>query len=161
MVGEPVANTARTDSFLRWGTGLMILGALAIIALGVIFFVNNFTSFFELGIGAGQVDKDEAEIKAFSPSLRDYISHLHIAVSGLLATTGLFVILLTWYGVRRRQLWAWIGAVVISTFALVTVLPSHYAYDLGTLGHLGIAYVASATFFVGALLALWDLRRSP
>jgi len=148
------------DSRLRWGVALMIVGALIIVAYGVIFFVNNFNGFYEMGIGHHQVDKTEAEIKAFSPSLRDYISHLHIAVAGLLASTGLFVIVLTWFGVRRGQLWAWVSAVAISTFALAAVLPSHYVYGLGTAKHLGGAYVAAVVFFAGALLALGPVRRA-
>lgn len=71
---------ARESAALRTGSALMGVGALAFIGYAVIFFVRNFTdSFLELGIGPGQVDKGKEAIEAFSPSLYDYISHLHIA----------------------------------------------------------------------------------
>jgi hypothetical protein len=45
------------------------------------------------------VSKDA--IQQFSPELFHYISHLHIAVSGFIAATGLAVLFLVAYGVRR------------------------------------------------------------
>jgi len=77
---------------LTWGVYLMTLGAIAFIAYGVIFFVLNFTdSFLELGIGSDQVASGKDEIKAFDNDLYHYISHLHIALSGFIAATGLAV----------------------------------------------------------------------
>ena len=77
---------------LRAGVWLMTIGALAFVGYAVIFFVRNFTdSFLELGIGRDEVSVGKAEIKEFSPSLYDYISHLHIAVSGFIAATGIAV----------------------------------------------------------------------
>ena len=82
---------------LKWAVNLMTLGAVAFIGYAVIFFVLNFTDqFLELGIGSGQVDKDKDAIKAFSPDVYHYISHLHIAVSGFIASTGLAVAALCW-----------------------------------------------------------------
>jgi hypothetical protein len=94
------AESRREESAaLRAGAGLMTLGAVAFIGYAVIFFVRNFTdSFLELGIGPGQVDKDKDAIQAFSPDLYHYISHLHLAVSGFLAATGLALAALAWFG---------------------------------------------------------------
>src|SRR5262249_47492859 len=90
------------SSALRLGTGLMTLGAAAFVGYAVIFFVRNFTdSFLELGIGCGQVSVGKDQIQEFSPSLYHYIGHLHIAVSGFIAATGLAVVSLSWFGVRR------------------------------------------------------------
>ncbi|MER7008883.1 hypothetical protein ABT297_38380 [Dactylosporangium sp. NPDC000555] len=42
----------------------------------------------------------------------------------------------------------------IAATGLATVAPAHYPYGLDTLGHLGLIYLATAVFVVGALLAL-------
>jgi hypothetical protein len=140
---------------LRAGSGLMIIGAVAFIGYAVVFFILNFTdNFLELGIGSEQVDKGKDQIEAFSPSLYDYISHLHIAVSGFIAATGLAAALLTWFGVRRGYLWAWVSAVAVPVLGLAVAIPSHYPYELATVGHLGLIYLAAAIFVVGAALAL-------
>jgi hypothetical protein len=139
----------------------MGLAAVGFIGYGIIFFILNFTDqFLELGIGPGQVDVGREEIQQFSPSLADYISHLHLAVAGGIAAIGLAVLLLTVFGVRRGQLWAWSTAVVTPVLFLAVALPAHYPYGLDTLGHLGLIYVAVAIFVIGALLAFAGLRRA-
>jgi hypothetical protein len=139
---------------LKWGVNLMTLGAVAFIGYAIIFFIRNFTdSFLELGIGAGQVDKGKNEIQAFSPDLYHYISHLHIAVSGFIAATGLAVAALSWFGVRRRYVWAWVAAVAAPVLGLAVALPAHYPWGFATIGHLGLIYLATAIFVVGALLS--------
>lgn len=156
------ATTEKADSSaLRLGTVLMTLGAVAFVGYAVIFFVRNFTdSFLELGIGHGQVSVGKDEIQEFSPSLYDYVSHLHIAVSGFIAATGLAVIFLSWFGVRRGQMWAWVGAVSTPVLGLAVALPAHYPYGFDTIGHLGLIYLAAAIFVAGALLSLKGLREA-
>jgi hypothetical protein len=133
----------------------MGLGALAFIGYAIVFLIRNFTdSFLELGIGPSEVDVGKAEIEAFSPALLHYIGHLHIAVSGFIAATGIAVLFLVVYGVRRRHLWAWIGAVAAPVVGLAVALPAHYPNSFDTIGHLGPIYVATLIFVVGALLAL-------
>jgi hypothetical protein len=139
---------------LRAGVWLMSLGAVAFIGYAAIFYVRNFTdSFLELGIGEGQVSVGKTEIEAFSPSLYHYISHLHIAVSGFIAATGLAVAALSWFGVRRGYMWAWAAAVAAPVLGLAVALPAHYPYGFDTVGHLGLIYLATAIFVVGAVLA--------
>lgn len=146
---------------LRAGTALMAVGALAFVGYAALFFVRNFTDgFLELGIGPGQVSVGKNQIQDFSPSLYDYVSHLHIAVSGFIAATGVAVLFLTWFGVRRGQTWAWVGAVAAPVLALAVALPSHYPYGFDTLGHLGLIYLATLIFVVGALAALKGLREA-
>ena len=143
---------------LTWGVYLMTLGAIAFMGYAVIFFVVNFTdSFLELGIGSDQVASGKDEIKAFDNDLYHYISHLHIAISGFIAATGLAVAALSWFGVRRRYMWAWLAAAAAPVLALAVALPAHYPWGFDTIGHLGLVYVATAIFVVGALLALKDL----
>src|SRR5262245_29545286 len=152
--------TLRTDTraasgSLRLGAGLMSFAGLAFIGYAVIFFVRNFTdSFLELGIGPGQVQVGRASIESFSPELYHYIAHLHIAVSGFIAATGLATASLSWFGVRRGQWWAYVTAVAAPVLGLAVALPAHYPYHLDTLGHLGLIYLATAIFVVGAALAL-------
>ena len=156
---SPVERTR--SSALRLGTGLMTLGAAAFVGYAVIFFVLNFTdSFLELGIGRDQVSVGKDQIQDFSPSLYNYISHLHIAVSGFIAATGLAVVFLSWFGVRRGQAWAWVGAVAAPVLGLAVAIPAHYPYGFDTIGHLGLIYLATAIFVVGALLALRGLREA-
>jgi hypothetical protein len=133
----------------------MTLGALAFIGYAVIFFILNFTdSFLELGIGSEQVASGKDEIKAFDNDLYHYISHLHLAVSGFVAATGLAVAALSWFGVRRGYMWAWVAAVAAPVLGLAVALPAHYPWGFATIGHLGLIYLATAVFVVGALLSL-------
>ena len=82
----------RGSPALSWGVILMTLAALAFIGYGVIFFIRNFTGdFLELGIGPEQVASSKDETAAFDLDLYHYISHLHLAVAGFLAATGLAV----------------------------------------------------------------------
>lgn len=146
---------------LRAGSALMALAAVGFVGYAVIFFVRNFTdAFLELGIGREQVSVNRVEIEAFSPSLLHYIGHLHIAVSGFIAATGVAVLFLVWFGVRRGELWAWTGAVAAPVLGLAVALPAHYPNGFDTLGHLGLIYLATAIFVAGAALALKAILES-
>src|SRR5215207_9063746 len=151
--------TPSASQSLRIGSGLMSLAGVAFIGYGVLFFIRNFTDdFLELGIGHDQVSVGKDQIEAFSPSLYDYISHLHLAVAGFIAATGLAAALLSWFGVRRGYMWAWGAAVAVPVLGLAVALPSHYPYGFDTIGHLGLIYLATAIFVVGALIAFKGIR---
>lgn len=146
---------AGVEAGLRTGSWLMGFAAVAFIGYAVIFFVRNFTdSFLELGIGPHEVNVGREAIQEFSPSLFHYVGHLHIAVAGFIAATGLAVVFLVAYGVRRGELWAWVGAVIAPVLGLAVALPAHYPNNFDTLGHLGLIYLAVGIFVAGALLAL-------
>lgn len=154
IASADVQITETSDS-LRLGTWLMTFAAIGFIGYAVIFLVRNFTdSFLELGIGPNEVDVGKNQIIQFSPTLYHYIGHLHIAVSGFIAATGLAVAFLVWFGVRRGYMWAWVGAVAAPVLALAVALPAHYPNDFDTMGHLGLIYLATAIFVVGALVSL-------
>lgn len=145
---------ATSQGALRLGTWLMGAAAIGFIGYAVLFLVRNFTdSFLELGIGPNEVDVSKDQITAFSPSLFHYIGHLHIAVSGFIAATGVAVLFLLRY-VRRGDAFAWVGAVSAPVLALAIALPAHYPNSFDTLGHLGLIYLAVVIFVVGALVAL-------
>ena len=140
---------------LRIGSWLMGAAAVGFIGYAVIFLVRNFTdSFLELGIGPNEVNVGKEAIQNFSPSLFQYISHLQIAVSGFIAATGVAVLFLVAYGVRRGEVWAWVGAVTAPVLALLIALPAHYPNHFDTLAHLGLIYLATLIFVAGALVAL-------
>ncbi len=146
------------QSRLRLGSTIMALAGLGFVGYGAIFFVRNFTdSFLELGIGPAQVAVGKTEIEEFSPDLLHYISHLHIAVAGFIAAAGIAVAALAWYGVRRGEWWAWTTAVVVPVFGLAVALPAHYPWGFDTVGHLGLIYLDTAFFVVGAALAYLGL----
>ena len=118
---------AAAEGNLRTGSWLMGAAAAGFIGYAVIFLVRNFTdSFLELGIGPNEVNVGKEAIQNFSPSLFHYISHLHIAVAGFIAATGVAVLFLVAYGVRRGELWAWVGAVIAPVIGLLVALPAHY-----------------------------------
>jgi hypothetical protein len=160
-VTEEQGRAARIGADLRWGSWLMGAAAVGFIGYAALFLVRNFTdAFLELGIGPGEVNVGKDQIQSFSPSLYEYISHLQIAVSGFIAATGVAVLFLVIYGVRRGQMWAWVGAVSAPVLGLLVALPAHYPNHFDTLGHLGLIYLATLIFVVGALLALRGLRAS-
>ena len=156
MATTAVTRTHATseEGALRLGTRLMGAAAVGFIGYAVLFLVRNFTdSFLELGIGPNEVDVGKEQITAFSPSLFHYIGHLHIAVAGFIAATGIAVLFLLRY-VRRGDAFAWVGAVAAPVTALAIALPAHYPNSFDTIGHLGLIYLAVVIFVVGALVAL-------
>ena len=149
--GRPLA----TSGAIRNGATLMAVAAAGFIGYAALFLVRNFSdSFLELGIGPNEVNVGKDQIQQFSPSLYHYVSHLQIAVSGFIAATGLAVLFLVAYGVRRGQMWAWVGAVSAPVLGLLVALPAHYPYHLDTIGHLGLIYLATIVFVVGAIVAV-------
>ena len=151
--------TAAGAAKLARGAAIMAVAGIGFVGYGVLFFVQNFTGFLELGISRAEVDVGRADIQRFSPSLYHYISHLHIALAGFIAACGVAVAALAWFGVRRGQLWAWVTAVVVPVLALAVALPAHYPWHLDTIGHLGLIYADTVLFCVGAALALAGLQR--
>ncbi|GAA3406992.1 hypothetical protein GCM10011577_02890 [Pseudarthrobacter polychromogenes] len=154
-----IQTTPATQSRLRAGAALMALAGLAFVGYAAAFLALNFSgAFLELGIGPEQVDKGRAEVQAFSPQLHHYISHLHIALSGFIAATGLAIAALSWFGVRRGERWAFAATVTITAVSLAISVPAHYPWGLATLGHLGPVYVALLIFLAGAAAAYSGLR---
>jgi hypothetical protein len=154
MSTVPIAATEAEPAALRVGASLMTFAGLAFIGYAVIFIIVNFASeSLEIGIGPDEVNVTKDQIKAFSPSLYDYISHANVAIAGFIASTGLATAALSWFGVRRGVVWAWVAAVATPVLGLAIALPLHYPYGFDTIGHLGLIYLATAIFVVGAVLA--------
>jgi hypothetical protein len=149
------------NSGLKQGSVLMLIGSLAFIGYAMVFLFRNFTGDgFELGVQTlNGVTRDN--LNAVNPAIMHYIGHLHVAIAGFIAATGIAVAALSWWGVRRGEWWAWIAAVVSPVVGLAVALPYHYTgtFQHNWVTHLGPIYVATLVFVVGALLALRAMTR--
>jgi hypothetical protein len=88
------------------GTNLVLLAGIGLVGYGLMFLVQNFTGFIELGLTPELIGGTPEEIRAFSPHLYNYISHLQVAVAGFIIALGITVIALAWNGIRIGQRWA-------------------------------------------------------
>ena len=89
------------------------------------------------------------------------IGHAQGMIMFIMRFSRLAFLFLVAFGVRRGYGWAWVGAVASPVLALAVALPAHYPNNFDTLGHLGLIYLATLIFVVGALLAgkaIWSAR---
>src|SRR5438034_6408086 len=109
---------------LKQGAILMVIAALAFIGYAVVFLVRNFSGTgFELGVDTlNGVTRDQ--LNALNPAIVHYIGHLHVATAGFIAGTGIAVAALSWYGVARGEMWAWVAAVVTAVDARAVRWPN-------------------------------------
>ncbi len=140
------------------GAKLVALAGLGLVGYGVMFLVQNFTGFTELGLTSAQVGGTPEQILQFSPQLYDYISHLQVALSGFIIALGVAVIWMAWAGIRRRENWALWASFVAPVIAVGIALPLHYPFGLATLGHLGLVYLDAAILLVGTVIAYREMR---
>ena len=121
MTAAPTADSAldrRTPTDI--GTWMVLVAAFALIVYGLFFVWRDFHGFIELGLTPAHVGGTPEEIRAFSPRLYNYISHLQVAVAGFIVALGVAVFSLAWNGMRQHMRWA--GATVL-TVVIVAVLP--------------------------------------
>jgi hypothetical protein len=152
----PIAGTSR----LNLGATLVTLSGIGLVGYGVMFLIRNFTGFIELGLTPEHVGGTAAQIRAFSPDLYDYISHLQGALSGFIIALGVAVIALAWYGIRRGERWALWTAFLSPVIAVAVALPLHFPYGIATIGHLGLIYLDALILVVGTALAYAGLRKA-
>lgn len=151
---------ARGADRVEIGGRLVALAGLAVFLYGLGFLITNFTLFIEVGLSSQQVGGSAGGIQGYSPQLYGYVSHLQAALSGFIMGSGLMVVGLGWFGIRRRQEWAlWNGLIGMSV-ALAAAIPLHYVYGLATPVHVGPVYLATAVFLAGTGLAYSGLKRS-
>lgn len=153
---QPFAGTSRVGL----GATLVALSGIGLVGYGIMFLIRNFTGFIELGLTPAHVGGTPAEIRAFSPDLYQYISHLQVAVSGFFIALGVAVIALAWYGIRKGERWALWTAFLSPVIAVAIALPLHFPYGLATMGHLGLIYLDALILVVGTALAYAGLRRA-
>jgi hypothetical protein len=140
------------------GAKVVTLAGIGLIGYGILFLVQNFTGFIEIGLTPALVGTTPEQIIAFSPQLYDYISHVQVALGGLIIALGVAVVALAWFGIRMGQKWALWTAFVSPVIALVISLPLHYVYGLNTLGHLGPIYLDVVILIVGTLISYNALK---
>jgi hypothetical protein len=122
------------------------------------FLIRNFNGFIELGLTPHHVGGTPEQIRAFSPELYNYISHLQVAVSGFIIALGIAVIALAWFGIRSGQTWALWTAFLAPVIGVAIALPLHFIYGIGTLGHLGLIYLDAVILLVGTVLSYNALK---
>jgi hypothetical protein len=133
---------------------MVLIAGIALIVYGAVFIWRNFNGFIELGLTPQHVGGTPDEIRAFSPRLYNYISHLQIAVAGFIIAIGVAVVSLAWNGMRHHTRWAALTVLTVIIVAVLITLPLHYVYGIATIGHLGSLYVDVALLVVGSLLSL-------
>lgn len=141
------------------GANLVLLAGVGLVGYGVMFLVRNFTGFIELGLTPQLIGGTPEEIRAFSPHLYHYISHLQVALAAFIVALGIAVIALAWNGIRVGQRWALWTAFLAPVVAVGLALPLHYPYGFATLGHLGLIYLDATILLVGTVLAAKALGR--
>jgi cytochrome bd-type quinol oxidase subunit 2 len=141
------------------GANLVLLAGVGLVGYGLMFLVRNFTGFIELGLTPQLIGGTPEDIRAFSPHLYHYISHLQVALAAFIVALGIAVIALAWNGIRTGQRWALWTAFLAPVVAVGLALPLHYPYGFATLGHLGLIYLDAAMLLVGTVLAARALRR--
>jgi hypothetical protein len=150
---QPASGTANL------GANLVLLAGIGLVGYGLMFLVRNFTGFIELGLTPQHIGGTPDAIRAFSPHLYDYISHLQVAVAAFLIALGIAVIGLAWNGIRTGQRWALWTAFLAPVVGVGLALPLHYSYGFATLGHLGAIYLDAAILLAGTVLAAKALPR--
>jgi hypothetical protein len=140
------------------GGKVVALAGLGLIVYGILFLIWNFTGFLEIGLTSDHVGSTPAQIAAFSPQLYDYISHVQVALGGLIIALGVAVVALAWFGIRTGQKWALWTAFMAPVIALLISLPLHYIYGLDTLGHLGPIYLDVVILIAGTAMSYNALK---
>jgi len=140
------------------GAKIVALGGIGLIGYGILSLIQNFTGFVEIGLTPDHVGSTPEQIAAFNPQLYDYISHVQVALGGLILALGVAVVALAWFGIRTGQKWALWTAFIAPVIALVISLPLHYVYGLDTLGHLGPIYLDVALLIVGTVMSYKALK---
>jgi hypothetical protein len=153
----PAGGSAASSSDL--GAKLVALAGVGLIGYGVMFLVRNFTGFIELGLTPERIGGTPDQIRAFSPHLYHYISHLQTALAAFIIGLGVAVIPLAWQGIRTGQRWALWTAFLAPVIAVGVALPLHYVYGFATLGHLGLIYLDAVILLAGFLIAQRALAR--
>ena len=141
------------------GANLVVFAGIGLVGYGLMFLVRNFTGFIELGLTPQHIGGTPEEIRAFSPHLYNYISHLQVAIAAFIIALGIAVISLAWNGIRTGQRWALWTAFSAPVVGVGVALPLHYVYGLGTFGHLGLIYLDALILLVGTVLAAKALSR--
>jgi hypothetical protein len=147
-----------TTSSASAGANVVALAGVGLVGYGIMFLIRNFNGFIELGLTPEHVGGTPEQIQAFSQNLYNYISHLQVAVSAFIIALGVAVIALAWFGIRNGERWAMWTAFITPVIGVAIALPLHFAYGIGTLGHLGLIYLDAVILLVGTVLSYNALK---
>jgi hypothetical protein len=150
----------RTGSSVNTGANVVALAGVGLVGYGIMFLIRNFNGFIELGLTPEHVGGTPEQIQAFSPNLYEYISHLQVAVAAFIIALGVAVIALAWFGIRNGERWAMWTAFITPVIGVGIALPLHFAYGIGTLGHLGLIYLDAVILLVGTVMSYNALKSS-
>ncbi|AGI68592.1 hypothetical protein OAN307_c30490 [Octadecabacter antarcticus 307] len=141
---------------------LMVFGMLIFLTYAVIFlFVSLSGVGFEIGVYTLS-GVTPAELDTINPAIMAYMNHLHVAVSGFIASTSFAVIALVWCGVQRGYWWAWWAAMISPSVAFILISSLDYAGDFkhNWVAHAGPIYLGMLVFLIGGLITLNSLTQS-
>ncbi len=155
-----VSPQMRTASSVNTGANVVALAGVGLVGYGIMFLIRNFNGFIELGLTPEHVGGTPEQIQAFSPNLYEYISHLQVAVAAFIIALGVAVIALAWFGIRNGERWAMWTAFITPVIGVAIALPLHFAYGIGTLGHLGLIYLDAVILLVGTVMSYNALKSS-
>ena len=155
---SPQMGTSASSANL--GANIVALAGVGLVGYGIMFLIRNFNGFIELGLTPEHVGGTPEQIQAFSPHLYNYISHLQVAVSAFIIALGVAVIALAWFGIRNGERWAMWTAFITPVIGVAIALPLHFAYGIGTLGHLGLIYLDAVILLVGTVMSYNALKSS-
>ena len=142
------------------GANVVALAGVGLVGYGIMFLIRNFNGFIELGLTPTHVGATPEQIQSFSMDLYEYISHLQVAVSAFIIALGVAVIALAWFGIRNGERWAMWTAFLTPVIGVAIALPLHFAYGIGTIGHLGLIYLDAAILLVGTVMSYNALKSS-
>jgi hypothetical protein len=140
------------------GAKVVAFAGIGLVGYGIMFLIRNFTGFIELGLTPAHIGGTPEQIRAFSPDLYEYISHLQVAVSAFIIALGVAVIALAWFGIRTGQKWAMWTAFLTPVIGVAIAVPLHFPYGIGTLGHLGLIYLDAVILLVGTIMSYNALK---
>ncbi len=155
-----VSPQMRTASSVNAGANVVALAGVGLVGYGIMFLIRNFNGFIELGLTPEHVGGTPEQIQAFSQNLYNYISHLQVAVAAFIIALGVAVIALAWFGIRNSERWAMWTAFISPVIGVAIVLPLHFTYGIGTIGHLGLIYLDAVILLVGTVMSYNALKSS-
>jgi len=155
-----VSPQMRTASSVNAGANVVALAGVGLVGYGIMFLIRNFNGFIELGLTPEHVGGTPEQIQAFSQNLYNYISHLQVAVAAFIIALGVAVIALAWFGIRNGERWAMWTAFITPVIGVAIALPLHFAYGIGTIGHLGLIYLDAVILLVGTVMSYNALKSS-
>src|SRR5215208_2902435 len=88
--------TTQSQTSPHLGAKVVTLAGIGLIGYGILFLMWNFTNFIEIGLTPDHVGSTPEQIAAFNPQLHNYISHVQVALGGLIIALGVAVVALAW-----------------------------------------------------------------